>query len=151
MVRVRPTTLVGPSNQPPTCYGTWGVRPAHLVGHPAWAQGKAMPGGEQKASMPAMVGSMGTKDNRCRRRSATAIRARQRPRGLSAHVGLPATASVRTHHNPRIYRGKHSNRGRFCSGDEASSWFGIDVPNNTPAEIVDKLNRQINFALADPR
>ena len=25
------------------------------------------------------------------------------------------------------------------------------MPNNTPAEIVDKLNRQINFALADPR
>src|SRR3954469_18107974 len=30
-----PTNYPGrtPSNQPPKCYGTWGVRPAHLVGH----------------------------------------------------------------------------------------------------------------------
>jgi tripartite-type tricarboxylate transporter receptor subunit TctC len=36
-------------------------------------------------------------------------------------------------------------------GYEASSWYGIGVPRNTPAEIVDKLNREINAALADPR
>ena len=34
-------------------------------------------------------------------------------------------------------------------GYEASAWFGIGVPRNTPAEIVDKLNREINSAHAD--
>ena len=41
--------------------------------------------------------------------------------------------------------------GDFVPGYEASSWFGIGAPTNTPAEIVDKLNREINAALADPR
>ena len=35
-------------------------------------------------------------------------------------------------------------------GFEASSWFGIGAPRNTPAAIVDRLNKQINAALADP-
>ena len=30
-------------------------------------------------------------------------------------------------------------------------WFGIGAPRNTPAEIVDKLNMEINAALADPK
>jgi tripartite-type tricarboxylate transporter receptor subunit TctC len=33
---------------------------------------------------------------------------------------------------------------------EATAWFGIGAPKNTPAEIVDKLNKQINAGLADP-
>jgi len=37
----------------------------------------------------------------------------------------------------------------FVPGYEASAWFGIGVPRNTPAEIVDKLNREINAAHAD--
>src|SRR5262249_11956107 len=41
--------------------------------------------------------------------------------------------------------------GDFVPGYEASAWFGIGAPNNTPAEIVDKLNREINTALADPK
>jgi len=36
-------------------------------------------------------------------------------------------------------------------GFEASSWYGIGAPKNTPAEIVDRLNKEINAALADPR
>jgi tripartite-type tricarboxylate transporter receptor subunit TctC len=36
-------------------------------------------------------------------------------------------------------------------GFEASAWFGFVVPKVTPAEIVDKLNREINAALADPK
>jgi len=36
-------------------------------------------------------------------------------------------------------------------GYEASSWFGVAAPKNTPAEIVDKLNTEINAALADPK
>ena len=40
--------------------------------------------------------------------------------------------------------------GEFVPGYEASSWSGIGAPRNTPTEIVDKLNREINAALADP-
>jgi tripartite-type tricarboxylate transporter receptor subunit TctC len=39
----------------------------------------------------------------------------------------------------------------FLPGFEASGWFGLFAPKNTPAEIVDKLNREINAALADPK
>jgi tripartite-type tricarboxylate transporter receptor subunit TctC len=41
--------------------------------------------------------------------------------------------------------------GEFVPGYEASFAFGIGVPKNTPAEIVDKLNKEINAALADPK
>jgi tripartite-type tricarboxylate transporter receptor subunit TctC len=40
--------------------------------------------------------------------------------------------------------------GEFVPGYEASSWNGVGVPKNTPAEIVAKLNTEINAALADP-
>ena len=36
-------------------------------------------------------------------------------------------------------------------GYEASAWFGMGAPKGTPANIVDKLNREINDALADPK
>jgi tripartite-type tricarboxylate transporter receptor subunit TctC len=39
--------------------------------------------------------------------------------------------------------------GEFLPGFEASSWYGIGAPRNTPTEIVDSLNKQINAALAD--
>ena len=38
----------------------------------------------------------------------------------------------------------------FVPGYEASFWSGIGAPKNTPAEIVDKLNKEINAGLADP-
>ncbi len=41
--------------------------------------------------------------------------------------------------------------GDFVPGYEASQWYGIGVPKNTPAAIVDKLNKEINAALADPK
>ena len=41
--------------------------------------------------------------------------------------------------------------GEFVPGYEASAFFGIGAPKNTPAEIVDKLNKEINAALADPK
>ena len=41
--------------------------------------------------------------------------------------------------------------GDFVPGYEASAWFGIGAPKNTPAEIVDKLNKEINAGLADPK
>jgi tripartite-type tricarboxylate transporter receptor subunit TctC len=39
----------------------------------------------------------------------------------------------------------------FVPGYEASAWFGLGAPRNTPAEIVDKLNKEINLALVDPK
>jgi tripartite-type tricarboxylate transporter receptor subunit TctC len=41
--------------------------------------------------------------------------------------------------------------GEFVSGYEASSFFGFGAPRNTPAEIVDRLNKEINAALDDPK
>jgi tripartite-type tricarboxylate transporter receptor subunit TctC len=41
--------------------------------------------------------------------------------------------------------------GDFVSGYEASAWYGIGAPRNTSAEIIDKLNREINLSLADPQ
>ena len=41
--------------------------------------------------------------------------------------------------------------GEFVPGYEASAWYGIGAPKATPAEIVDKLNKEINAALADPK
>jgi len=39
----------------------------------------------------------------------------------------------------------------FLPGYETSQWFGLGAPTSTPAEIVDKLNNEINAALADPK
>ena len=41
--------------------------------------------------------------------------------------------------------------GEFVPGYEASSIFGFGAPKNTPAEIIDKLNKEINAGLADPK
>jgi tripartite-type tricarboxylate transporter receptor subunit TctC len=39
----------------------------------------------------------------------------------------------------------------FMPGYEGSGRFGVGVPKNTPVEIIDKLNREINASLADPK
>ena len=39
----------------------------------------------------------------------------------------------------------------FVPGYEASNWFGVGAPKATPAEIVEKLNKEINAGLADPK
>jgi tripartite-type tricarboxylate transporter receptor subunit TctC len=41
--------------------------------------------------------------------------------------------------------------GEFVPGYEASTWQGLGAPKSTPAEIIEKLNREINAGLADPR
>ena len=40
--------------------------------------------------------------------------------------------------------------GEFVAGYEASTWSGVGAPKATPAEIVEKLNKEINAGLADP-
>jgi tripartite-type tricarboxylate transporter receptor subunit TctC len=39
----------------------------------------------------------------------------------------------------------------FVPGYEASAWFGLAAPRNTPTEIVERLNAEINGCLADPK
>jgi len=39
----------------------------------------------------------------------------------------------------------------FLPGYEASAWFGVAAPRNTPVEIVERLNAEINACLAEPR
>jgi tripartite-type tricarboxylate transporter receptor subunit TctC len=41
--------------------------------------------------------------------------------------------------------------GDFVPGYEASTWVGIGLPKNTPAEIIATLNKEINAGLADPK
>jgi tripartite-type tricarboxylate transporter receptor subunit TctC len=40
---------------------------------------------------------------------------------------------------------------KFLPGYEASFWTGVGAPKGTPPDVVEKLNRQVNLALADPR
>ena len=41
--------------------------------------------------------------------------------------------------------------GEFVPGYEASVWFGVGAPRNTPTDVVDRLSREINAGLADPK
>ena len=41
--------------------------------------------------------------------------------------------------------------GEFVPGYEVNAWFGIGAPKGTPAEIIDRLNKQINAGFADPK
>jgi tripartite-type tricarboxylate transporter receptor subunit TctC len=41
--------------------------------------------------------------------------------------------------------------GEFVPGYEASVWWGVGAPKNTPTQIIDKLNEAINAGLADPK
>src|SRR6202023_1850602 len=59
---------------------------------------------------------------------------------------LAVTSAIRSEALPGI-----PTVGDFVPGYEASSWHGVGVPKDTPAVIVDKLNREINAALADPK
>jgi tripartite-type tricarboxylate transporter receptor subunit TctC len=36
-------------------------------------------------------------------------------------------------------------------GYEATTWYGVGAPKNSPVEIIDKLNRETTSALADPK
>jgi tripartite-type tricarboxylate transporter receptor subunit TctC len=41
--------------------------------------------------------------------------------------------------------------GEFVPDYEASAWYGVGAPRNTPVEVIDKLNKEINAGLADPK
>ena len=58
---------------------------------------------------------------------------------------LAVTTGVRSDALPDV-----STVGEFVPGYEASGWNGIVAPTNTPIEIIQKLNTEINAGLADP-
>jgi len=58
---------------------------------------------------------------------------------------LAVTTATRTDVLPDI-----PTVGDFVPGYEASSFWGIGVPRNTPADIIDTLNKAINAGLSDP-
>ena len=59
---------------------------------------------------------------------------------------LAVTTSTRSEALPDV-----PTVGDFVPGYEASVWFGVGAPGNTPAEIVGTLNKEINAGLANPR
>jgi len=59
---------------------------------------------------------------------------------------LAITAATRTEALPDL-----PTVGEFVQGYEASSWYGVGAPKGTPADIIDKLNKEINAGLADPK
>jgi tripartite-type tricarboxylate transporter receptor subunit TctC len=83
--------------------------------------------GQVQAMFPTTVSSMGyIRDGRLR--------------------ALAVTAATRSEVLPGI-----PTVGEFVPGYETSQWYGVGVPKNTPTEIVDKLNKEINAGLADPK
>jgi tripartite-type tricarboxylate transporter receptor subunit TctC len=59
---------------------------------------------------------------------------------------LAVTAATRSDVLPDI-----PTMSEFLPGYEASNWYGVGAPKATPAEIVEKINREINASLADPK
>jgi tripartite-type tricarboxylate transporter receptor subunit TctC len=59
---------------------------------------------------------------------------------------LAVTGATRSEELPDI-----PTVGEFVPGYESSAFYGVGAPQNTPAEIIDKLNKQINAGLADPK
>jgi tripartite-type tricarboxylate transporter receptor subunit TctC len=59
---------------------------------------------------------------------------------------LAVTTATRSETLPGI-----PTMGEFLPGYEATTWYGVGVPRNTPAEIVEQLNKVVNAALDDPK
>jgi tripartite-type tricarboxylate transporter receptor subunit TctC len=59
---------------------------------------------------------------------------------------LAVTTTMRSQELPEI-----PTVGDFFPSYEASQWYGVVAPKNTPAEIVERLNKEINAGLADPK
>ena len=60
--------------------------------------------------------------------------------------GLGVTTPVRSQTLPDI-----PAVAEFVPGYEATAWYGIGAPKRTPAEIIDRLNKETNAGLADPQ
>src|SRR5450759_87657 len=60
--------------------------------------------------------------------------------------GLAVTSAIRSDVLPDL-----PTVGDFVPGYEASAWYGIGAPKDTPPEIIDTLNKEVNAILADPK
>jgi tripartite-type tricarboxylate transporter receptor subunit TctC len=60
--------------------------------------------------------------------------------------GLAVTSAMRSEALPDL-----PTVGEFVPGYEISAWYGVGAPKGTPAEVIDKLNRETNEILADPK
>ena len=60
--------------------------------------------------------------------------------------GLAVTSATRSEVLPDL-----PTVGEFVPGYEAAGWFGVCAPKKTPAEIVDRLNQEVNAGLADSK
>jgi len=76
-----------------------------------------------------------SQDRACDRRKGAESEPDRATRGCGGRLPLPDIATM----------------AEFVPDYEASVWAGIGTPKATPAEIVEKLNREINSGLADPK
>ena len=60
--------------------------------------------------------------------------------------GLAVTSAARSQVLPDL-----PTVADFLPGYEASAWYGLGVPKNTPDEVIDKINKGMNAVLADPK
>ena len=60
--------------------------------------------------------------------------------------GLAVTGAARSETLPEL-----PTVADFLPGYEATSWYGLGAPKGTPADIIEKLNREVNAILADPK
>jgi len=60
--------------------------------------------------------------------------------------GLAVTSTARSEVLPDL-----PTAADFLPGYEASAWYGLGVPKNTPGEVIEKINKAMNAILADPK
>jgi tripartite-type tricarboxylate transporter receptor subunit TctC len=60
--------------------------------------------------------------------------------------GLGVTSAMRSEALPDL-----PAIGEFVPGYEISNWYGVGAPKGTPADVIDKINKEINAGLADPK
>ena len=70
---------------------------------------------------------------------------------IRVHQGRQAARARGNHRDALGGAARHPDRGRVRAGLRGESIFGFGAPKNTPAEIIDKLNKEINAGLADPK
>ena len=60
--------------------------------------------------------------------------------------GLGVTTAMRAEALPNV-----PSIGEFVTGYDVTAWYGVGAPKGTPVEVIDKLNKEINAGLADPK
>ena len=60
--------------------------------------------------------------------------------------GLAVTTATRAEALPDV-----PAIGEFVPGYEVSAWYGLGAPNGTPSDVIDKISKEVNAGLADPK